>query len=105
MDQMVQVSLTERLADAQKSLDFRESREAEPQPLWEYPCRALSRPAGVMTFDFTQLGACEWSRHRKQGVYFLPAPWESAASGAVSYSLTFEPDTGDVKMDFSVAPQ
>lgn len=143
MDQMVQ-----------KSLDFRESREAEPHPLWEYPCRALTRPAGVMTFDFTQhvpqqpissrgslpltrtgrchgvalwmeyhltdditvsagligpvseQGACEWSRHRKQGVYFLRSPWETSASGAaVSYSFTFEPDTGDVKMDFGVAPQ
>ncbi|KAM9808294.1 protein arginine N-methyltransferase 7 [Neosynchiropus ocellatus] len=43
MDQMVQASL-----------DFRESREAEPHPLWEYPCRALTRAAKVMTFDFTQ---------------------------------------------------
>lgn len=51
-------------------------------------------------------GACEWSRHRKQGVYFLRSPWETSASGAaVSYSFTFEPDTGDVKMDFGVAPQ
>lgn len=38
----------------QRSLDFRESREAEPHSLWEYPCRALSRSAEVMTFDFTQ---------------------------------------------------
>ncbi|KAF7650388.1 hypothetical protein LDENG_00126730 [Lucifuga dentata] len=38
----------------QRSLDFRESREAEPQPLWEYPCRALSMSTAVMTFDFTQ---------------------------------------------------
>lgn len=38
----------------QRSLDFRESREAEPHPLWEYPCRALTQSAAVMTFDFTQ---------------------------------------------------
>ncbi|TSQ92640.1 Protein arginine N-methyltransferase 7 [Bagarius yarrelli] len=38
----------------QRSLDFRESREAEPHPLWEYPCRALSEPRSVMTFDFQQ---------------------------------------------------
>ncbi|XP_018421871.1 PREDICTED: protein arginine N-methyltransferase 7 [Nanorana parkeri] len=35
-----------------KSLDFRESQEAEPHALWEYPCRALSQPVKVMTFDF-----------------------------------------------------
>ncbi|XP_073515406.1 protein arginine N-methyltransferase 7 [Phyllobates terribilis] len=35
-----------------KSLDFRESQEAEPHPLWEYPCRALSDPTKVITFDF-----------------------------------------------------
>uniref|UniRef100_A0A8C8IA03 Protein arginine N-methyltransferase 7 n=1 Tax=Oncorhynchus tshawytscha TaxID=74940 RepID=A0A8C8IA03_ONCTS len=38
----------------QQSLDFRESHEAEPQPLWEYPCRALTQPRAVMTFDFLQ---------------------------------------------------
>ncbi|XP_044125467.1 protein arginine N-methyltransferase 7 [Bufo gargarizans] len=37
-----------------KSLDFRESREAEPHPLWEYPCRALSDPTKVITFDFRE---------------------------------------------------
>lgn len=36
------------------SLDFRESREAEPHPLWEYPCRSLSEPQEVLTFDFRQ---------------------------------------------------
>uniref|UniRef100_A0A8C4T7X6 Protein arginine N-methyltransferase n=1 Tax=Erpetoichthys calabaricus TaxID=27687 RepID=A0A8C4T7X6_ERPCA len=36
----------------QKSLDFRESKEAEPHPLWEYPCWAVSEPKEVMTFDF-----------------------------------------------------
>lgn len=38
----------------QQSLDYRESHEAEPHPLWEYPCRALTASAAVMTFDFTQ---------------------------------------------------
>ncbi|XP_054633188.1 protein arginine N-methyltransferase 7 [Dunckerocampus dactyliophorus] len=136
----------------QKSLDFRESREAEPHPLWEYPCRALSQSATVMTFDFTQCvpqqpiirrgslpfirsgcchgvalwleyhltqdvsvstgltgpideqGHCEWSRHRKQGVYFLRSGWQSSGDGraAVSYDITFQPASGDIKMDFSV---
>uniref|UniRef100_A0AAQ4RUG6 Protein arginine N-methyltransferase n=1 Tax=Gasterosteus aculeatus aculeatus TaxID=481459 RepID=A0AAQ4RUG6_GASAC len=137
----------------QRSLDFRESREAEPHPLWEYPCRAVTRSAQVMAFDFTQLvpqrpissrgslpfvrkgrchgvalwmeyhltaditvsagligpvgeqGECQWSRHRKQGVYFLRSPWETSGDGraAVTYSVTFEPALGDVKMDFGVA--
>ncbi|XP_012677757.2 protein arginine N-methyltransferase 7 [Clupea harengus] len=137
----------------QQSLDFRESREAEPHPLWEYPCRALTEPCPVMTFDFKQCvpqqpicskgsvpllrkgcchgvalwmdfqltsdvnlsmglmepvsqeGACEWSPHRKQGVYFLKSPWESSGDGraAVSYDLTFDPSLGDIKMDFSIA--
>uniref|UniRef100_A0A8C5FTP3 Protein arginine N-methyltransferase n=1 Tax=Gadus morhua TaxID=8049 RepID=A0A8C5FTP3_GADMO len=141
MDQMVQ-----------RSLDFRESREAEPHPLWEYPCRALTLPTAVMTFDFTQLtvafhclhsgcpsrsgschgvaiwmeyqlteevtismglsgdvgeqGACEWSRHRKQGVYFFPSPRQSVGEdgggGKVSYSFTFEPSSGDISMEFNV---
>ncbi|XP_035521546.1 protein arginine N-methyltransferase 7 [Morone saxatilis] len=139
----------------QQSLDFHESREAEPHPLWEYPCRALTQSSAVMTFDFTQCipqepissqgslplirtgrchgvvlwmeyhltddivvsagligpiseqGECEWSRHRKQGVYFLRSPWDSSGDGraAVSYSLTFEPSLGDIKMDFSVQSQ
>ncbi|KAJ7312024.1 hypothetical protein JRQ81_006354 [Phrynocephalus forsythii] len=37
-----------------KSLDFRESREAEPHPLWEYPCRSISDPLEVLTFNFQQ---------------------------------------------------
>ncbi|KFO38533.1 Protein arginine N-methyltransferase 7 [Fukomys damarensis] len=37
------------------ALDFRESREAEPHPLWEYPCRSLSEPQQILTFDFRQL--------------------------------------------------
>ncbi|XP_027474657.1 protein arginine N-methyltransferase 7 isoform X3 [Zalophus californianus] len=35
-----------------RALDFRESKEAEPHPLWEYPCRRLSEPQQIMTFDF-----------------------------------------------------
>ncbi|XP_069017981.1 protein arginine N-methyltransferase 7 [Embiotoca jacksoni] len=139
----------------QRSLDFRESREAEPHPLWEYPCRALTESTAVMTFDFTQCvpqqpissrgslpftrigrchgvalwmefhltdditvsggltgpiseqGDCEWSRHRKQGVYFFRSAWESSGDGraAVSYNFTFEPSLGDIKMDFSVKSQ
>ncbi|NXM70543.1 ANM7 methyltransferase, partial [Serilophus lunatus] len=34
------------------SLNFRESKEAEPHPLWEYPCKSLSDPQEVLTFDF-----------------------------------------------------
>ncbi|KAG8563434.1 hypothetical protein GDO81_016073 [Engystomops pustulosus] len=37
-----------------KSLDFRESQEAEPHPLWEYPCTALSDPTKLLTFDFRE---------------------------------------------------
>ncbi|XP_006860390.1 PREDICTED: protein arginine N-methyltransferase 7 [Chrysochloris asiatica] len=37
-----------------RALDFRESREAEPHPLWEYPCRGLSEPQQILTFDFQQ---------------------------------------------------
>ncbi|NWZ95580.1 ANM7 methyltransferase, partial [Nesospiza acunhae] len=36
------------------SLNFRESKEAEPHPLWEYPCKSLSEPQEVLTFDFTK---------------------------------------------------
>nr|XP_055047703.1 protein arginine N-methyltransferase 7 [Misgurnus anguillicaudatus] len=136
----------------QRSLDFRESWEAEPHPLWEYPCRALSKPRPVMTFDFTQCvpeqpinnqgtvpltgrgcchgvvlwmeyqlteditvsmgltkpvdeeGSCEWNPHRKQGVFFFRSAPEISGDGRedLSYSLTFEPHTGDIKMDFSV---
>ncbi|XP_061577225.1 protein arginine N-methyltransferase 7 [Cololabis saira] len=139
----------------QRSLDFQESHEAEPHPLWEYPCRALTRSSAVMTFDFTQSipqqpisshgslpflragrchgvalwmeyhltdditvsagltepiseqGDCKWSRHRKQGVYFLRSPWESSGDGsaAVSFSFTFEPSLGDIKMNFSITTQ
>ncbi|CAK6975106.1 protein arginine N-methyltransferase 7 [Scomber scombrus] len=136
----------------QQSLDFHESREAEPHPLWEYPCRALTQSKAVMTFDFTQCvpqqpiisqgslpfirsgrchgvalwmeynltndiavsagligpiseqGDCEWSRHRKQGVYLFRSAWDSSGDSraTVSYSFTFEPSLGDIKMDFSV---
>ncbi|XP_029010518.1 protein arginine N-methyltransferase 7 isoform X2 [Betta splendens] len=139
----------------QRSLDFRESREAEPHPLWEYPCHALTPSKAIMTFDFMQCvpqqpvstqgllpfvraghchgvalwmefqltediivsggllrsiseqGHCEWSQHRKQGVYFLRPPREISGDGraALSYSFTFEPVLGDIKMDFSIEPQ
>lgn len=36
----------------QNSLNFRESKEAEPHPLWEYPCKSLSDPQEILTFDF-----------------------------------------------------
>ncbi|XP_068006581.1 protein arginine N-methyltransferase 7 isoform X2 [Melanerpes formicivorus] len=36
------------------SLNFRESKEAEPHPLWEYPCKSLSDPQEVLTFDFSK---------------------------------------------------
>ncbi|XP_006641366.2 protein arginine N-methyltransferase 7 isoform X1 [Lepisosteus oculatus] len=135
----------------QRSLDFRESREAEPHPLWEYPCRALSQPREVMTFDFrlcvpeqpmksqgsaalvrkgrchgvalwmeyhltdditvstgltglpSEQGTCEWSPHRKQGVYFFSSPWDSEGDGcdSVSYTLTFHPHSGDIAMEFT----
>ncbi|XP_045299226.1 protein arginine N-methyltransferase 7 isoform X8 [Leopardus geoffroyi] len=39
---------------SQRALDFRESKEAEPHPLWEYPCRCLSEPQQILTFDFRQ---------------------------------------------------
>lgn len=39
---------------SQHALDFRESKEAEPHPLWEYPCRSLSEPQQILTFDFRQ---------------------------------------------------
>ncbi|XP_051548922.1 protein arginine N-methyltransferase 7-like isoform X2 [Myxocyprinus asiaticus] len=136
----------------QRSLDFSESREAEPHPLWEYPCRALTKPHPVMMFNFTQCvpeqpissqgtvpltrrgrchgvalwmeyqlteditvsmgltkpvdeeGACEWNPHQKQGMFFFRSANESSGDGRedLSYNLTFEPHTGDIKMDFSV---
>uniref|UniRef100_A0A8C0E0F2 Protein arginine N-methyltransferase n=1 Tax=Balaenoptera musculus TaxID=9771 RepID=A0A8C0E0F2_BALMU len=36
------------------ALDFRESKEAEPHPLWEYPCCSRSVPQQILTFDFGQ---------------------------------------------------
>uniref|UniRef100_A0A8C1ACK5 Protein arginine N-methyltransferase n=2 Tax=Cyprinus carpio TaxID=7962 RepID=A0A8C1ACK5_CYPCA len=125
-----------------RSLDYRESLEAEPHPLWEYPCRALTKPRPVLTFDFTQCvpeqpvnrhchgvalwmeyqlteditvsmgltkpvreeGACEWNPHRKQGVFFFRSVRETSGDGRedLSYNLTFDPHTGDIKMNFSV---
>lgn len=42
------------LFPSQCALDFRESKEAEPHPLWEYPCHSLSEPQQILTFDFRQ---------------------------------------------------
>ncbi|XP_061404744.1 LOW QUALITY PROTEIN: protein arginine N-methyltransferase 7 [Lethenteron reissneri] len=39
----------------QRSLSYRESAEAEPHALWEYPCRALSAPLATLHFPFTEL--------------------------------------------------
>ncbi|XP_069757268.1 protein arginine N-methyltransferase 7 isoform X2 [Narcine bancroftii] len=36
----------------QNSLNFHECHEAEPHPLWEYSCRALTDPCQMLTFDF-----------------------------------------------------
>ncbi|KAM8947509.1 protein arginine N-methyltransferase 7 [Pelodytes ibericus] len=136
------------------SLNFRESQEAEPHPLWEYPCRALSDPTKVMTFDFREpvpseemksegsmnlvrsgechgvvlwmeyqltedvsvstgllgvseeMGECEWSPHRKQGVYFFssvldPVPAPTHCSSSVNYLLTFSPKLGEIRMSFT----
>ncbi|OBS67277.1 hypothetical protein A6R68_04170 [Neotoma lepida] len=47
-------SLHAMIVEFRHSLDFRESREAEPHPLWEYPCRSLSEPQQILTFDFQQ---------------------------------------------------
>ncbi|XP_017653872.1 protein arginine N-methyltransferase 7 isoform X7 [Nannospalax galili] len=42
------------LEGKKRALDFQESKEAEPHPLWEYPCRSLSEPQQILTFDFQQ---------------------------------------------------
>lgn len=61
----------------------------------------------VLQQMFLLQGDCKWSRHRKQGVYFFGSPWEISGDGraAVSYSFTFEPSLGDIRMDFSVTSQ
>ncbi|EDL92443.1 rCG51431 [Rattus norvegicus] len=69
------------------SLDFRESREAEPQPLWEYPCRSLSEPRQILTFDFQQ--PIPQQPMQSRGVMELRRPGKS--HGAVlwmEYQLT-----------------
>ncbi|XP_072836614.2 protein arginine N-methyltransferase 7 [Pogona vitticeps] len=70
-----------------KSLDFRESREAEPHPLWEYPCKSLSDPLEVLTFNFQQ--TVPEHMIRKEGLLSLSRPGKS--HGAVlwmDYHLT-----------------
>ncbi|XP_061863383.1 protein arginine N-methyltransferase 7 isoform X3 [Colius striatus] len=55
MDDMIQVRRLKSFSTTlgkTNSLNFRESREAEPHPLWEYPCKSLSDPQEVLTFDF-----------------------------------------------------
>lgn len=69
------------------SLDFRESREAEPHPLWEYPCRSLSEPQQILTFDFQQ--PIPQQPMQSKGVMELRRPGKS--HGAVlwmEYQLT-----------------
>ncbi|KAG8437732.1 hypothetical protein GDO86_008444 [Hymenochirus boettgeri] len=135
------------------SLNFRESNEAEPHPLWEYPCRALSNPTKIMTFNFKEpvpaepinstgylnllrsgeghgvilwmeyelgkdisvstgllrvseeKGECEWYRHSKQGVYFFSSLLDPASSpklcpNSISYTVTFSPKEGEIRMCF-----
>jgi len=137
-----------------RALDFRESKEAEPHPLWEYPCRRLSEPQQILTFDFRHPvplypvraegsielrrpgrshGAvlwmeyhltsdstvstgllesaedkedCCWNPHCKQAVYFFTSPDCRAPQGGprtVSYTVEFQPRTGDVTMDFTLS--
>uniref|UniRef100_A0A8C5K4Q5 Protein arginine N-methyltransferase n=1 Tax=Jaculus jaculus TaxID=51337 RepID=A0A8C5K4Q5_JACJA len=135
-----------------RALDFRESKEAEPHPLWEYPCRSLSEPQRILTFDFQQpvpqqpiraagsmelrrpgkthgavlwmeyhltpdstvstgllepaadKGDCCWNPHCKQAVYFLNTTLDHSmpqdGPQAVSYTVEFQPHTGDVTMEF-----
>ncbi|XP_023618844.1 protein arginine N-methyltransferase 7 isoform X3 [Myotis lucifugus] len=137
------------------ALDFRESKEAEPHPLWEYPCRSLSKPQQILTFDFRQpvppqsvraegsielrrpgrshgavlwmeyhltpdstistgllkpaedKGYCCWNPHCKQAVYFFSTMLDPRAPlggpQTVSYTVEFQPLTGDVTMDFTLS--
>lgn len=81
------------------------------KPLWINLCERVhldrsSHLVFVSLLFFLQ-GDCEWTRHRKQGVYFFRSACDSSGDGrtAVSYSFTFEPSLGDIKMDFSVTSQ
>lgn len=67
-------------------------------------CRNSERPDVSSCFLRSPQGECVWSMHRKQGVYFLREPGQSSGDGraAVAYSLTFNPQMGDIKMDFSL---
>ncbi|XP_075433044.1 protein arginine N-methyltransferase 7 isoform X2 [Ascaphus truei] len=71
------------------SLTFRESQEAEPHAMWEYPCRALSDPTKVMTFDFRETVpaeevSCEGSLH------LVRPGWCQGAVLWMEYQLTEE---------------
>lgn len=73
----------------QRALDFRESKEAEPHPLWEYPCRSLSPAQRILTFDFQQ--PVPQQPLRAEGYLELQRPGRS--HGAVlwmEYNLTPE---------------
>ncbi|XP_004625893.2 protein arginine N-methyltransferase 7 [Octodon degus] len=69
------------------ALDFQESKEAEPHPLWEYPCSSLSEPQQILNFDFRHLVPQE--PLRAEGTMELRRPGRS--HGAVlwmEYHLT-----------------
>nr|XP_021528211.1 protein arginine N-methyltransferase 7 isoform X2 [Aotus nancymaae] len=71
------------------ALDFRESREAEPHPLWEYPCRSLSEPWQILAFDFQQLVPLQ--PLRAEGTVELQRPGQSHAAVLwMEYHLTPE---------------
>ncbi|XP_036297324.1 protein arginine N-methyltransferase 7 isoform X3 [Pipistrellus kuhlii] len=145
---------SEDLEGKKHALDFRESKEAEPHPLWEYPCRSLSDPQQILAFDFRQpvppqpvraegsieltrpgrshgavlwmeyhltpdstistgllkpaedKGYCCWNPHCKQAVYFFSTMLDPRAPlggpQTVSYTVEFQPLTGDVSMDFTL---
>ncbi|NXT04401.1 ANM7 methyltransferase, partial [Prunella fulvescens] len=78
------------------SLNFRESKEAEPHPLWEYPCKSLSEPQEVLTFDFTKTvpqqclsteGSVKLSRKGKSHGAVLWMEYHLAADISVSTGL------------------
>ncbi|XP_009467501.1 PREDICTED: protein arginine N-methyltransferase 7 isoform X2 [Nipponia nippon] len=78
------------------SLNFRESKEAEPHPLWEYPCKSLSDPREVLTFDFRKTvpqhclsteGSVNLSRKGKSHGAVLWMEYHLAADISVSTGL------------------
>ncbi|XP_056137721.1 protein arginine N-methyltransferase 7 [Lampris incognitus] len=86
-------------------LPFLRSGNCHGVALWmEYQLTEDISVSMGLTGPVNGQGACEWSRHRKQGVYFFSSPWESSGDGraSVSYNLTFEPSLGDIKMEFTL---